>query len=160
MLAPCRRTLLLCPIPRAGSRDHEPARAPAGRRRLARRDRTVDLQLLGRIAAGAPLFHSDHVEGARTVAADRLGPRAASCCYLLRVQGDSMTGDGIRDGDLIVVRHQEHAEFGDIVVAALEHEGATVKRLEQRDGRVDVVASNPDYPPIEVPNPEDSPSGG
>ncbi len=113
---------------------------------------TVQLPLVGRVAAGLPILDSDNVEGTVLVEAEGLGLGRGDY-YLLRVQGDSMIEDGILDGDLIVVRHQEQAEWGDIVVAALD-EGATVKRLVNQNGQITLKASNPAYDPIIVPDPE------
>jgi repressor LexA len=68
--------------------------------------------------------------------------------FLLRVTGDSMSGDHITIGDLVLVKKQETAESGDLVVAMVEDE-ATVKRLRKTRGRVILEPSNPDYLPME-----------
>ena len=60
-----------------------------------------------------------------------------------------MTGDGILDGDLIVAKHQIDANDGDLVVALLD-EGATVKRLARKDGKLSLLSSNLAYAPIHV----------
>jgi repressor LexA len=73
--------------------------------------------------------------------------------YALRVSGDSMTGAGIRDGDYVLVRPQEDAEDGEIVVAVVDGE-ATVKRLRRADGGVRLEAENPACPPLFLPGPE------
>ena len=109
------------------------------------------LPLIGKIAAGQPILDSDNIEGEELIDATELG-NGNGDFYLLRVRGNSMTGDGIEDGDLIVVRHQLHAEHGDLVVAILEGEGATVKRLIQDKGNVVLMPSNPTHPPIPVPD--------
>jgi len=67
--------------------------------------------------------------------------------YALRVSGDSMQGAGIRDGDYVLVRPQETAGDGDIVVAVIEGE-ATVKRLRRTDKGVRLEAENPAFPPL------------
>jgi 3'-5' exoribonuclease len=112
---------------------------------------TRNLPLVGKIAAGQPLLHSDCLDGHLSVEASGLG-NGKGLYYLLRVRGDSMTGDGIFDDDLIVVKQQDDADFGDLVVALLmdEDEGATVKRLVQIAGQVFLMPSNPAYPPIPV----------
>ncbi len=69
--------------------------------------------------------------------------------FMLRVRGDSMIEDGISDGDLVIVRRQQSAENGDIVVALLENE-ATVKRLYNEGGRVRLQPANPAMGPIFV----------
>ncbi|MCW3094962.1 MAG: metal dependent phosphohydrolase [Chthonomonadaceae bacterium] len=112
---------------------------------------TRTLPLVGKIAAGQPLLHSDSLDGHLSVDASGLG-NGKGAYYLLRVRGESMTGDGILDDDLIVVKKQDEADFGDLVVALLrdEDEGATVKRLVQIAGQVFLMPSNPAYPPIPV----------
>jgi 3'-5' exoribonuclease len=110
---------------------------------------TRSLPLVGKIAAGQPILHSDSFEGHAHVEASALGSGKGDC-YLLRVRGDSMIGDGIMDDDLIVVRHQEHADFGDLIVALLDDEGATVKRLTLEKGKVFLLPSNPAHQPIPV----------
>lgn len=73
--------------------------------------------------------------------------------FALRASGDSMTGAGINDGDLIIVRRQQLAENGDIVVAVLNGE-TTVKRLRLEDRRIELVPENPGLAPVKV-RPED-----
>ena len=72
-------------------------------------------------------------------------------CFALRVRGDSMVGAGILNGDKIVVKPQQIADDGQIVVAMLEDE-ATVKRLRRRNGEVWLMPENPDYAPIDGTN--------
>lgn len=72
--------------------------------------------------------------------------------YLLQVRGNSMSGVGILDGDLLAVHRTVEARNGQIVVARLEDE-VTVKRLQRRGGRVELMADNPDYAPIVVNGP-------
>lgn len=78
--------------------------------------------------------------------------------YALRVSGDSMTGAGIRDGDYVLVRPQETAGNGEIVIAVVDGE-ATVKRLRHVDGGVRLEAENPAFPPLFLPDPK-SPGAG
>ena len=61
-----------------------------------------------------------------------------------------MVGVGILDGDLVVVRQQDTADDGDIVVALVDDDDATVKTLRREAGVVSLVAANPDYPPIQL----------
>jgi repressor LexA len=102
------------------------------------------LPLVGQVAAGGPLLAEENVE-------DYIGvPEPLSKGgeeFLLRVKGESMINAGILDGDLVVVRRQETASDGEIVVALLEDE-ATVKRLRKRAGRVWLQPENPAYAPI------------
>jgi repressor LexA len=95
---------------------------------LAVGDDTIDVPVIGRVAAGQPLLAVENVED--TVKVDRffLGAHAGTReVFALRVKGESMIEDGIHDGDFIFVRKSLNAERGDIVVALIDDE-ATVKR--------------------------------
>jgi repressor LexA len=131
--------LTLLPGKARGIRLKPPAPAP--------RSGLLDLPVLGRVAAGAPI-------GADAGSDDRLAVDQALFTrrpdYLLRVRGDSMTGDGILDGDLIAVQRSPVAGNGQIVVARLDGE-ITIKRLQQEKDRLRLLPRNPDYAPIEVP---------
>ena len=69
-------------------------------------------------------------------------------CFALRVRGDSMIGAGILSGDTVIIRPQETAENGQIVVALLD-DSATVKRLRRDETGVWLLPENPAYPPID-----------
>lgn len=99
------------------------------------------LPLVGSVAAGAPRLAEQDVED--WVAAPFEGD------FVLRVSGESMTGAGILDGDLVVVKRQPTARDGEIVVAQIEDE-ATVKRLRRADGRVHLMPENAAFDPIVV----------
>ncbi len=107
----------------------------------------VSVPLVGRIAAGLPLLAEENVED--TVQVDRFFIGAERQVFALRVVGDSMTGDGIFDGDYIFVRKQLHANRGDIVVALIEDE-ATVKRFYPERDHVRFQPSNPAMQPIVI----------
>ena len=77
-------------------------------------------------------------------------PADARGLFALRVKGDSMIGAGILDGDLVVVRPQASAKHGDIVVARLNEEDATVKRLVRKPGIIELAPENPKYKPMPV----------
>jgi 3'-5' exoribonuclease len=110
------------------------------------------LPLIGRVAAGLPILADDHIEDMIDV--EDPNPSSDWEGFLLRVQGDSMIGDGILEGDLITVRRQEKAEPGDIVVALIDDE-ATVKRLHvSPTGEVRLLPSNPAHSAIVVPDPD------
>ena len=111
------------------------------------------LPLLGNIAAGAPILAEEHVEDLVPVPSE-MG-RNISSAYLLRVRGDSMSGEGINPRDLVVVKPQETANHGDLVAVLLGEE-ATVKRIHYDKGGVRLMASNPAYDPIEL-NSDDRP---
>lgn len=104
------------------------------------------LPVIGRVAAGRPILAVEHVESEVAVAAGLFQPAAD---YLLRVRGDSMSGVGILEDDLLAVHRSATAESGQIVVARLDDE-VTVKRLARVAGGVRLLAENPAYAPIEV----------
>jgi len=95
---------------------------------------TVLIPVVGRVAAGRPILAAENVEGHLAVST-KLARRAAGH-FLLRVRGDSMNRAGINDGDLVLVRQQESADTGQVVVALIDDK-ATVKRL--RLGRDAIV---------------------
>lgn len=108
---------------------------------------SVQVPLLGRIAAGVPLLAEENVE--RLVHVDAsLAPRRTEL-FALRVVGDSMIGDGIYDEDVIVVRRQATAPVGAIVVALVDGE-ATVKRFFRDGDVIRLQPSNPAMKPILV----------
>ncbi len=105
----------------------------------------VVVPILGRVAAGVPITAQEDVEGEFLFGAGFV-PRASDA-FMLRVQGDSMVGAAILDGDLILVRPQRTAENGEVVVAMLEGE-ATVKRFYREAGRVRLQPENQTMAPI------------
>jgi repressor LexA len=109
--------------------------------------RTVQIPIIGRVAAGQPILAEEHVED--TVQVDSFFLGTSKKVYGLRVQGDSMIGDGILSGDYIFVKKQLHADDGDIVVALIDDE-ATVKRVYFEGDRVRFQPSNPRMAPIYV----------
>ena len=102
------------------------------------------IPILGRVAAGQPVLAEESMEGT-VEPGEMFGDR--SSLFALRVRGDSMTGAGIMPDDYVIVRQQETATSGEIVVALLENE-ATVKYYRPGRGRVELVAANPAYEPI------------
>lgn len=102
--------------------------------------------LIGRVAAGAPILASAHVEAQFTLDPALFHPRPQ---YLLRVRGLSMRDAGLLDGDLVAVHAAREARNGQIVVVRLGDE-ATVKIFERRGERVRLLPANPDFAPIEV----------
>ena len=114
------------------------------------RARGAVVPLVGRIAAGAPVFADENIEDYLTVPS---GFAEGADHFALRVVGDSMVGAGILDGDLALVRQQDAADEGDVVAAVLPgpaEEEATVKRFHRRDGRVFLLPENPTLEPIEM----------
>lgn len=103
------------------------------------------LPLLGRIAAGRPI--EAVADGERIAVPEPLRGRGE--CYVLQVRGDSMREDGILDGDWVVVEHRSTARDGELVVALVDGENATLKRIEQRPERVILHPANAAYDPLE-----------
>ena len=116
-----------------------PALRPSGR--------LVEIPIVGRVAAGQPILAQERIEDTVQVDSFLLGTNKK--VYGLRVQGDSMIGDGILPGDYIFVKKQLHADDGDIVVAMIDDE-ATVKRVYFEGDRVRFQPSNPRMAPIYV----------
>lgn len=110
------------------------------------RTQSVSVPVVGTVAAGQPLLAAENIEDLYALPRDLIGDDDA---FMLRVKGDSMIGDGLFDGDLVVVRRQDTAENGDIVVALLEDE-ATIKRFYRESGRVRLQPSNRAMQPIYV----------
>ena len=111
---------------------------------LGRRE-VVQVPLIGTVAAGLPLLAQESIEGYFPIPTEYLPNKKI---FMLRVQGESMIGAGILDGDTIVVRRQNDARNGEIVVALFEDE-ATVKTLRRKDGHTWLMPENPDYDPID-----------
>lgn len=100
--------------------------------------RPSELQILGTIAAGAPL---ETLEEPESLDLADLTPPGADC-YALRVRGDSMIDDGIREGDLVLVERRSEAHNGEIVVAVLPDETATLKRFYREGAKVRLQPAN------------------
>jgi repressor LexA len=111
-----------------------------------RAGKLLELAVVGRVAAGAPILAEENVQGRYQVDPNLFTPRAD---YLLRVRGMSMRDAGILDGDLLAVHKTEEARSGQIVVARLGDE-VTVKRFRRRGHAVQLEAENPEFSPIEV----------
>jgi repressor LexA len=108
----------------------------------------VELPLLGAVAAGLPI---EAVADQETITVPHDMVRRGNN-YVLRVKGDSMIDEQIRDGDYIVVNSRETAENGEMVVALVHEEGATVKKFyRERDGRVRLQPANPTMLPMYFP---------
>jgi repressor LexA len=105
------------------------------------------LQILGSIAAGAPI---DVLETPEVLAFEELVP-PGSDVYVLRVRGNSMIEDSIRDGDLVLVERRSNPSPGETVVAVLPGESATLKKYyPEPDGRVRLQPANAELEPIRV----------
>ena len=113
-----------------------------GRKRsIVTNARQGQIPVIGVVTAGVPILAYENQEG--TMAWD-----GEPGCFALRVRGDSMVGAGILSGDKVVVRPQQTANDGQIVVARIGDE-ATVKRLQRRNGQVWLMPENDAYEPID-----------
>ena len=108
------------------------------------RSTTVDVPILGRVAAGTPIMAAENREGSLTLDASLIKNQES---FALRVNGDSMIDAGILDGDIVVVRLQQGADNGDIVVARMGEE-ATVKRFYREKDTIRLQPENSTMPPI------------
>jgi repressor LexA len=135
------------------------------------RDRAVGIPIVGRVPAGPAQLAFEQVEGyiSSLHAEPTPAPKShfplskpgshtfpgaesgdARGLFALRVKGDSMINAGILDNDLVIVRPQSSAKNGDIVVARIAQEEATVKRLVRKPGIIHLAPENPKYQPIPV----------
>ncbi|WP_144120617.1 transcriptional repressor LexA [Catellatospora sichuanensis] len=105
---------------------------------------TVQVPLLGTIAAGGPILAEQSLEETLTLSRDLVGH---GTLFSLRVRGDSMVDAAICDGDVVVIRQQPTAHSGEIVAAMIDGE-ATVKVYRVSRGHVELVPCNPAYDPI------------
>lgn len=112
---------------------------------LARRE-IVNVPVIGNIAAGEPIFAEQHIEGYFPVLPDNMPSGNA---FMLNVHGESMINVGIYDGDKILVREQNTASNGEIVVALIE-DSATVKTFYKEDGYYRLQPENDTMEPIIV----------
>lgn len=110
----------------------------------AEQDRQMisNVPLLGKIAAGTPIEAIRHEGQHIEMPASMLGK---GDFYALIVDGDSMTGAGIMDQDVALIKKADRAHDGDIVVALVDNEEVTLKRLRRRGGAVDLIPENPTY---------------
>ncbi|MEO1312717.1 MAG: transcriptional repressor LexA [Pseudomonadota bacterium] len=103
----------------------------------------VELPVMGRIAAGTPISAIEQVSHHVGIPATMVtGP---SKHFALEVKGDSMINAGINNGDIVVIREQSQAENGDIVVALVEGQEATLKRLRRKGSAIALEAANPAF---------------
>ncbi|WP_112312699.1 transcriptional repressor LexA [Pseudogemmobacter bohemicus] len=110
----------------------------------------LELPVMGRIAAGVPIEAIAEVSHHIAVPGSMLSGRGNH--YALEVKGDSMIEAGINDGDIVVIREQGTAENGDIVVALVEDQEATLKRYRRRGNMIALEAANPAYETRVIPD--------
>ncbi len=108
-------------------------------------DNSVDVPVVGHIAAGSPITAEEHVDDMLSLPRELTG---RGNVFGLRVRGDSMIDAAICDGDIVVVRQQSEAHSGQIVAAMIDDE-ATVKVYRRRNGHVFLEPRNPDYEVID-----------
>lgn len=118
------------PAPRP---DHDSARGVSG---------SIEIPVVGRIAAGSPISAIQSPIRTLSLPSDFL---AAGEHFALEVSGESMVGEGILDSDTVIIRRQDTANSGDIVVALIDDAEATLKRLQRRKGMVELEAANPSF---------------
>ncbi|HDR46156.1 MAG TPA: transcriptional repressor LexA [Geoalkalibacter subterraneus] len=111
---------------------------------------SLELPLAGTVAAGKPI-EAVSTPDTLEVPASMVGSGEN---FVLRVKGDSMVGDGILDGDFVVVRKQPQADSGQTVVALIRGE-ATVKRLVRKGERIELHPANPAMEPLVIEGEED-----
>ena len=111
------------------------------------------IPILGRVQAGNLTVATQDVEGYVPMPAGRGTQSGRQELFALRVQGDSMIDAGIYHGDIVIVRWQNTASPGDVIVALVGDE-STVKTYSMRNGQVRLLPANEAYQPI-IPNPED-----
>jgi repressor LexA len=99
----------------------------------------IDIPLFGKIAAGTPIEAIAHEGNSVTMPADMVG---RGDYYALTIDGDSMIEAGINDGDTVLIQRTDTAHDGDIVVALVDDQEATLKEIRRRGGHVDLVPKN------------------
>jgi repressor LexA len=119
-----------------------PAPAPRGARPVEAAQ-ALELPVMGRIAAGTPIEAISEVSHHVAVPGSMLSGQGRH--YALEVRGDSMIEAGINDGDIVVIREQSTADNGDIVVALVDGQEATLKRFRRMRGMIALEAANPAY---------------
>jgi repressor LexA len=117
-----------------------PAALPAGAQAVSMA--TAAVPLMGRIAAGVPIEAIQDHSTDIACPPDMLGPGDH---FALVVKGDSMIDAGIHEGDIVIIHRQKAADNGDIVVALVENEEATLKRLRKKGMSIALEAANPKY---------------
>lgn len=110
----------------------------------------VTINVLGRVAAGLPLESIENIIDTEEITEEMA---LTGNFFGLQIHGDSMLPN-ICDGDIVIVRQQENAESGEIVIAMVNDTDATCKRLRKYKGGIELIANNPAYKPMEFSNKE------
>ena len=119
------------------NREHNQPRAVS----MIEAKQTIEIPILGAITAGAPIEAIEIPDETITITKDEIGQQGKH--YALHVQGSSMIDEGIFDGDIVVIRKQEVAENGQTVVAVIDDNEATLKKLYREKGRFRLQPANP-----------------
>jgi repressor LexA len=125
-----------------GARASDTRSAGSPRRASGGDDNAIPIPVLGRIAAGTPIEAIQHKVAEIPVPTSML---ARGDHYALEVTGDSMINAGILDGDTVIIEETPNANTGEIVVALVDNEEATLKRLRRRGDSIALEAANPAY---------------
>ncbi len=110
----------------------------------------VSINVLGRVAAGIPIDAIEDIIDTEEITEELA---KTGKFFGLQIQGDSMT-PGICNGDIVIVRQQDDAESGDIVIATINGDEATCKRLRKYKEGIELISNNPSYQPFEFTNEE------
>ena len=105
----------------------------------------ISIPLLGRVTAGVPILAEENIEDYFSLPKNMLSTRDPQDLFMLSVVGDSMKNIGILDGDFIIVKKQQTAYNGDIVVALVDEEEATVKRFFKNAKKIILMPENDDH---------------
>ena len=111
-----------------------------------RKKKMIPMPMVGAVRAGDPIIADEHIESVYPLPAELVGND--SNCFILVVRGDSMINAGIQEGDYLIVAEQETARNGDIVVALVGNDDATVKRFFREADHIRLQPENDDYEPI------------
>ncbi|MCL2707710.1 MAG: transcriptional repressor LexA [Defluviitaleaceae bacterium] len=106
----------------------------------------VNVPIVGDVAAGVPILAEENIEDTFPIPIDYV---KNDTCFMLHVKGDSMIDEGILDGDLVLVRQQQTASNGDIVIAMMD-DSATVKTFYRENGHIRLQPANVAFSPIIV----------
>ncbi|MBP2664520.1 MAG: lexA 3 [Firmicutes bacterium] len=115
-----------------------------------RQKTVIPVPLVGLVTAGQPILAIENVEETYPLPAELIG--SEDNVFMLSVKGESMINAGILDGDYLLVRQQNNASNGDIVVALIDNEEATVKRFFKENGRIRLQPENNSMEPIYAEN--------
>ncbi len=110
---------------------------------------TIEIPVLGRVAAGYPVFAEENIEG--TLFIDSGLIKGNGKLFGLKVRGDSMIDDGIFEGDTVIVKSQSNANNNDIIIAMIDND-TTVKRYMNKNSKIELIPANKNYNRIEVSN--------